>query len=137
GVATPRGGRGERPVASARVADGPARAGAPGRRGARPRNVAGHLPLRVRRPAHAVRVRDRAGLSRPLSISAGAVRRRDDTYRRSGPMPHPVIHAEIRSTDPDATRAFFSDLFGWTYSDGAFPGYTFVDTGAEGALATA
>ena len=52
-------------------------------------------------------------------------------------MPHPVIHAEIRSADPDATRAFFADLFGWTYSDGAFPGYTFVDTGVEGALPTA
>ena len=52
-------------------------------------------------------------------------------------MAHPVIHAEIRSQDPDATRSFFSDLFGWTYSDGAFPGYTFVDTGAEGALPTA
>ena len=47
------------------------------------------------------------------------------------------MHAEIRSSDPDATRAFFGELFGWTYSDGAFPGYTFVDTGAEGALATA
>jgi len=52
-------------------------------------------------------------------------------------MAHPVIHAEIRAGDPDATRAFFSELFGWTYSDGAFPGYTFVDTGAEGALPTA
>jgi predicted enzyme related to lactoylglutathione lyase len=52
-------------------------------------------------------------------------------------MAHPVIHAEIRSADPDATRAFFGELFGWTYSDGAFPGYTFVDTGAEGAIATA
>ena len=52
-------------------------------------------------------------------------------------MAHPVIHAEIRSTDPDATRAFFGELFGWTYSDGAFPGYTFVDTGVEGAIATA
>jgi predicted enzyme related to lactoylglutathione lyase len=50
---------------------------------------------------------------------------------------HPVIHAEIRSTDPDATRAFFADLFGWTYSDGAFPGYSFVNTGAEGAIPTA
>ena len=29
-------------------------------------------------------------------------------------MAHPVIHAEIRSADPDATRAFFSELFGWT-----------------------
>ena len=28
-------------------------------------------------------------------------------------MPHPVIHAEIRSDDPDATRQFFADLFGW------------------------
>jgi uncharacterized protein len=50
---------------------------------------------------------------------------------------HPVIHAEIRSADPDATRAFFSELFGWSYSDGAFPGYTFADTGAQGALPTA
>jgi predicted enzyme related to lactoylglutathione lyase len=52
-------------------------------------------------------------------------------------MGHPVIHAEIRSPDPDAARAFFGELFGWTYSDGAFPGYSFVQTGAEGALPTA
>ena len=48
-------------------------------------------------------------------------------------MAHPVIHAEIRSKDPDATRRFFADLFGWKVaSEGAFPGYTFIDTGAEG-----
>lgn len=52
-------------------------------------------------------------------------------------MPHPVIHAEIRSADPDASRDFFGKLFGWTYSDGAFPGYTFVDVGVDGALPTA
>ncbi|HEY5189760.1 MAG TPA: VOC family protein [Solirubrobacteraceae bacterium] len=52
-------------------------------------------------------------------------------------MPHPVVHAEIRSADPDATREFFGQLFGWTYSDGAFPGYTFVDIGIEGATPTA
>ena len=53
-------------------------------------------------------------------------------------MPHPVVHAEIRSSDPDATRAFFGDLFGWTYpQQGAFPGYTFVDTGVPEALFTA
>lgn len=52
-------------------------------------------------------------------------------------MPHPVVHAEIRSADPDATRSFFAELFGWRYSDGAYPGYTFVDTGADGALPTA
>jgi predicted enzyme related to lactoylglutathione lyase len=50
---------------------------------------------------------------------------------------HPVIHAEIRTADPDATRAFFSKLFDWSYSDGAYPGYTFVDTGVDGALPTA
>jgi predicted enzyme related to lactoylglutathione lyase len=48
-------------------------------------------------------------------------------------MAHPVVHTEIRSADPDATRQFFADLFGWKVAaDGAFPGYTFIDTGAEG-----
>ena len=48
-------------------------------------------------------------------------------------MAHPVVHAEIRSADPDATRRFFADLFGWKVaSEGAFPGYTFIDTGVEG-----
>jgi predicted enzyme related to lactoylglutathione lyase len=53
-------------------------------------------------------------------------------------MPHPVIHAEIRSGDPDTTRAFFGELFGWTYpAEGGFPGYTFADVGVAGALPTA
>jgi predicted enzyme related to lactoylglutathione lyase len=52
-------------------------------------------------------------------------------------MPHPVVHAEIRSSDPDATRQFLAKLFDWTYSDGAFPGYTFVASGAEGGPPTA
>lgn len=53
-------------------------------------------------------------------------------------MPHPIVHAEIRSADPDATRAFFGELFGWTYpNEGALPGYTFVDTGVPDALYTA
>jgi predicted enzyme related to lactoylglutathione lyase len=56
---------------------------------------------------------------------------------RRNTVAHPVVHAEIRSADPDATRAFFAELFGWSYSDGAYPGYTFVDTGADGALPTA
>jgi hypothetical protein len=48
-------------------------------------------------------------------------------------MAHPVVHAEIRSEDPDATRSFCADLFGWKVaSEGGFPGYTFIDTGAEG-----
>ena len=49
----------------------------------------------------------------------------------------PVVHAEIRSSDPDATRGFFAGLFGWSYSDGAYPGYTFVESGIDGALPTA
>ncbi len=53
-------------------------------------------------------------------------------------MSHPIVHAEIRSSDPDATRSFFGDLFGWTYpAEGAFPGYSFVDTGVPDALYTA
>jgi len=53
-------------------------------------------------------------------------------------MAHPVVHAEIRSNDPDATRKFFGDLLGWTYpAEGAVPGYTFVDTGVPDALYTA
>ena len=47
-------------------------------------------------------------------------------------MAHPVVHAEIRSQDPDATRRFFAYLFGWKIaSEGAFPGYTFIDTGVQ------
>jgi predicted enzyme related to lactoylglutathione lyase len=49
-------------------------------------------------------------------------------------MAHPIVHAEIRSADPDATRAFFGQLFGWGYPQGGFPGYTYVDSGIPGAL---
>ncbi len=53
-------------------------------------------------------------------------------------MPHPVIHAEIRSGDPDATRTFLADLFGWKVaSEGGFPGYTFIDTGSADGPAVA
>ncbi len=53
-------------------------------------------------------------------------------------MPHPVVHAEIRSQDPDATRQFLSELFDWKVaSEGAFPGYTFIDTGVEGGTLVA
>ena len=52
-------------------------------------------------------------------------------------MAHP-IHCEIRSADPDATRDFFGKLFGWKYpEEGAFPGYTFADTGDKDGTATA
>lgn len=49
-------------------------------------------------------------------------------------MPRPVVQFEIRSQDPDATRSFYADLFGWTYSEGGMPGYTYVDTGVPNAI---
>jgi len=49
-------------------------------------------------------------------------------------MPSPVVHFEIRSSDPDATRSFFGKLFGWTFPEGGIPGYSYVDTGVEGAI---
>ena len=53
-------------------------------------------------------------------------------------MAHPVVHVEIRSEDPDATREFLGALFGWKVaSEGGFPGYTFIDTGADGLPYTA
>jgi predicted enzyme related to lactoylglutathione lyase len=53
-------------------------------------------------------------------------------------MPHPVIHAEIRSTDPDATRKFLADLLGWKVaSEGGLPGYTFIDTETQDGPAVA
>ena len=53
-------------------------------------------------------------------------------------MSHPVVHVEIRSADPDATRSFFAELLGWKVaSEGGFPGYTFIDTGGQGTPYTA
>ncbi len=49
-------------------------------------------------------------------------------------MPSPIVHFEIRSADPDASRAFYAQLFGWTYPEGGFPGYTYVETGINGAV---
>ena len=49
-------------------------------------------------------------------------------------MPAPVVHFELRSPDPDATRAFFADLFGWSYGEGGLPGYTYVNTGVGDAI---
>jgi uncharacterized protein len=61
----------------------------------------------------------------------------DSLYRRderNRPMANPVVHFEIRSADPDATRAFYGKLFGWTFPDGGIPGYSYVETGVEGAV---
>jgi predicted enzyme related to lactoylglutathione lyase len=44
-------------------------------------------------------------------------------------MGNPIVHFEIRSDDPNATRAFYAELFGWTYPPGGFPDYTYVESG--------
>ena len=49
-------------------------------------------------------------------------------------MPAPVVHFEIRSADPDASRQFYGKLFGWTFPQGGFPDYTYVETGVDGAI---
>ncbi len=49
-------------------------------------------------------------------------------------MASPVVHFEIRANDPDAARAFYGELFGWEFPEGAIPGYTYVDTGVPGAI---
>jgi predicted enzyme related to lactoylglutathione lyase len=49
-------------------------------------------------------------------------------------MANPVIHFEIRSSDPDASRAFYGEVFDWTFPEGGMPGYTYVETGVEAAI---
>ena len=50
-------------------------------------------------------------------------------------MGNPIVHFEIRSEDPDAARAFYADLLGWSYEPGAYPGYTYVNSGvSEGTI---
>jgi predicted enzyme related to lactoylglutathione lyase len=53
---------------------------------------------------------------------------------RSTHMANPVVHFEIRSSDPDATRTFFGKLFDWKFPEGGIPGYTYVDSGIDGAV---
>lgn len=49
-------------------------------------------------------------------------------------MPNPIVHFEIRSPDPDASREFYGALLGWSFPPAVLEGYTYVDTGVEGAL---
>jgi hypothetical protein len=49
-------------------------------------------------------------------------------------MPNPIVHAEIRSTDPDASREFYGSLFDWSFPEGGIPGYTYIDSGVPDAL---
>jgi len=45
-----------------------------------------------------------------------------------------VVHFEIRSADPDATRSFYGKLFDWAFPEGGIPGYSYVDSGVEGSV---
>jgi predicted enzyme related to lactoylglutathione lyase len=49
-------------------------------------------------------------------------------------MGNPVVHYEIRASDPDAARTFYGELFGWEFPAGGILGYTYVDTGVEGGI---
>lgn len=40
---------------------------------------------------------------------------------------------EIPAKDGDAARAFYGQLFGWTFADGNFPGYWMIDGGGTAA----
>jgi len=72
------------------------------------------------------------GRDRALSIPGSPERRWVDVVtddQQETTMGNPIVHFEIRSVDPDATRAFYAELFGWTYPAGGLPGYTYVDSG--------
>jgi predicted enzyme related to lactoylglutathione lyase len=46
-------------------------------------------------------------------------------------VPSPLVHFQIGSPDPDATRAFFSELFDWEFSPGAGRIVANIETGAR------
>src|ERR1022692_889599 len=82
-------------------------------------------------------LRPRENSGRPTERSGAASRhtcRKPASTAGGTPMASPVVHFEIRSADPDATREFYGKLFGWTYPEGGMPGYSYVDTGVEGAV---
>jgi uncharacterized protein len=99
-------------------------------------------PRWAARAGTAVRARRDGGCAVPIGGIDSSTRTRrpmgPSTQRTGESMPHPVIHAEIRSQDPDATRAFLAAPFDWQVaSEGGFPGHTFMDTGAAGGPAVA
>ena len=49
-------------------------------------------------------------------------------------MGNPVVHFEVRAADADAARDFYGKLFDWSFGEAPEPGYTFVETGVDGAI---
>ena len=46
-------------------------------------------------------------------------------------MPNPVVHFQIESSDPDKTREFFTDVFGWQIRLVPEIDYALVDTQSD------
>ena len=49
-------------------------------------------------------------------------------------MGNQVAHVEIRAKDADAARDFYGKLFDWSFPSAPEPGYTYIETGVEGAV---
>lgn len=51
-------------------------------------------------------------------------------------MGDPIVHFEIRSTDSEAGREFYRELFGWTFNQAPaehVEGYTYIDSQSDRA----
>ena len=49
-------------------------------------------------------------------------------------MGNKVAHVEIRARDADAARAFYGELFDWSFPEAPEPGYTYIETGLPDAV---
>ncbi|HEY7271052.1 MAG TPA: VOC family protein [Dehalococcoidia bacterium] len=47
------------------------------------------------------------------------------------PSSSPIVHFQIATSDPEATQAFFQEVFGWDFSPGAGRIKANIDTGAR------
>ena len=45
--------------------------------------------------------------------------------------PYPVAHFAINADDVDRAKAFYSEVFGWEFTSGGWPGFFHIDTGTE------
>lgn len=43
--------------------------------------------------------------------------------------PNPVTWFEIHSADPDRAKAFYGNVFGWSFDDSMMPGYSMIGLG--------
>ena len=45
--------------------------------------------------------------------------------------PCPVAHFAINADDVDRAKAFYSEVFGWEFTSGGWPGFFHIDTGTK------